>query len=95
MRFEVLAFVSLKVGVFWVLTPCCSVCQFQTFWRIVVASSAITVVLTECQEWHTQYCIGVSQKNLIFNLEAVPLRTELFATQGWLRDFQFSAYVAS
>jgi len=83
MRFEVLAVVSLKLGVFWVVMLCHSVCQFQAFWRIVATSSAITVILTECQERHTQYCIVISQKKLIFNLEAVPIRPELFAAQGW------------
>ena len=84
MIFEILAVVSLKMGVFWVVMLCHSVCQFQTFWRIVVASSAIIVVLTECQQRHTQYCIFMSQKKLIFGLEAVPIRPKLFTAQGCL-----------
>jgi len=76
MRFEVLAVVSLKMGVFWVVMLCHSVCQFQTFWRIVAASCAITVILPE-------YCIVISQNKLIFILEGVHIRPELFAAQGW------------
>jgi len=49
-----------------------------------VASSAITVILTECKECHAQYYIVITQKKLIFNLEAFPIRPELFAAQGWL-----------
>ena len=49
-----------------------------------MASSAIIVILTECQDCHTQYYIVISQKKLIFDLEGVPVRPELFTAQGWL-----------